>query len=90
MLVPRGTAQGMEFVLFVIVGPAVSPNGSFNMLTEGNEQLYPGLGMCGSPVFPYPDNYPMGYPFDRKLDVNVELPKIKGNYAFYKLLIKHI
>src|SRR4051812_49110304 len=79
----------IEFALFVMISPATSPNGSPNMLTKENEKLFPSLAMCGSFFYPYPDDYPQGYPFDRKLEVDFQISKKKGNYAFYPPVIKH-
>ena len=57
LLLPRGTAAGMYFRLFALV-------------TDGDIDLVPGPEHCGSMSFcgvrnEYPDQRPMGYPFDR-------------------------
>ena len=57
LLLPRGTATGMYFRLFALV-------------TDGDIDLVPGPEHCGSMSFcgvrnEYPDQRPMGYPFDR-------------------------
>ncbi len=58
LLVPRGTATGMYFRLFA-------------MITDGEIDSVPGPEHCGSMSFcgardEYPDQRPMGYPFDRR------------------------
>lgn len=60
LLLPRGTGQGMTFVLMV-------------MLTDwaidrvGADSACGSLSFCGSRDTDYPDSRPMGYPFDRPL-----------------------
>lgn len=58
LLMPRGTATGMYFRLFAII-------------TDGEIDSVPGPEHCGSMSFcgareEYPDQRPMGYPFDRR------------------------
>jgi hypothetical protein len=59
LLLPRGTQDGMPFKLLAIV-------------TDGNKDAVPMQEKCGSMSFcgareEYPDQRPMGYPFDRPL-----------------------
>ncbi|XP_071787368.1 hemocyanin AA6 chain-like [Asterias amurensis] len=60
MLVPRGTAAGMPFDLFVMV-----TNWAKDSSTD---YLDRGTSYCGVKNKSYPDKRAMGFPFDRKID----------------------
>ena len=82
LLLPKGKDSGMAFALLVIA-------------TDGSKDLVPSAGKCGSLSFcgtkdRYPDERPMGYPFDRPLsEPLVDLVKRKHNFALRKMIIKH-
>jgi tyrosinase len=59
LLVPRGTPDGMEFRLFVIV-----TDGS---LDARSKDTCGSMSFCGLRDVEYPDARPMGYPFDRPI-----------------------
>ena len=63
MLVPRGTPEGMKADLFVMVtnweDDAVNPD----VRITGN------VAYCGKSGKPYPDKRPMGFPFDRDIQI---------------------
>ncbi|XP_038068636.1 hemocyanin AA6 chain-like isoform X2 [Patiria miniata] len=60
MLVPRGTAAGMPFDLFVMVTNWANDSST--------DDLDRGTSYCGVKDKTYPDKRPMGFPFDRKID----------------------
>ncbi|XP_022111514.1 hemocyanin AA6 chain-like [Acanthaster planci] len=60
MLVPRGTAEGMKFDLFVMVTDWASDSST--------DDLDRGTSYCGVKDKKYPDKRAMGFPFDRKID----------------------
>ena len=65
LLVPRGTPEGMEFDLFVMI-----TNGRQDAVKRTTTDKRPpckeSLSYCGILNDKYPDAKPMGFPFDRK------------------------
>lgn len=65
LLMPRGSIEGQEFDLFVIV-----TDGDIDAV-QFTVNIGPGVGCRPAPIFcgiadqSYPDSRPMGYPFDR-------------------------
>lgn len=83
LLLPKGDDKGRAFALLVIA-------------TDGKLDSVPTKpGECGSMSYcgakdRYPDERPMGYPFDRSLQMSlVDLVKEQPNFALRKLTIKH-
>ncbi|CAG7680443.1 unnamed protein product [Allacma fusca] len=82
-LVPRGTTEGMQFDLFVMVTNAdedLIPSAISHFLTNVPKEKKPkckeSLSYCGILSERYPDIRPMGYPFDRSL-----AEKVKGTFT---------
>jgi len=61
MLLPKGTPEGMEFWLAVMVSDA-SEDDHDNLETGHRSH-----GQCGIRGSTYPDHQPMGFPYDRKI-----------------------
>ncbi|XP_035710097.1 hemocyanin B chain isoform X2 [Folsomia candida] len=93
LLLPKGTADGLAMKLFVLVSPAQAGQNGGAVYTVDNEMNFPALSLCGHPWEKYPDDKPMGYPFDKK--IHFDPPFAAGligltNYGFYDVLIKHV
>ena len=71
MLLPRGTAAGMSFDLFVMV----------TNWESDTDELDRGTSYCGVKDAKYPDKRPMGFPFDRKLDIYKDLGEFVAEYS---------
>ena len=81
MLLPRGTKNGLEFKLFVLVS-------DWELDRVGDDNCCSSMSYCGAKDR-YPDIRPMGYPFDRPfkrpiLETFRDLP----NTAFRSITIK--
>jgi len=61
MLLPKGTTDGMDFVLAVIVNDA---SGDDYVAMEGSHASHSQCGISGRK---FPDHRPMGFPYDRKV-----------------------
>jgi hypothetical protein len=59
LLLPRGTAAGMQFRLMVMLT-------DWTVDRVGADSRCGSLSFCGSRDTDYPDSRPMGYPFDRR------------------------
>jgi len=60
LLLPRGTKEGLEFRLLVILS-------SSDLVMTDTSQECTSMSYCGLQDLNYPDSRPMGYPFDRSL-----------------------
>nr|CCA94926.1 hemocyanin subunit e [Mastigoproctus giganteus] len=69
MLIPRGNHRGMEFDLFVMLTDYTADS-ALDSTPEG--VCVDSLSYCGIKDHKYPDKKPMGYPFDRPIDVDIE------------------
>ncbi|XP_033106998.1 hemocyanin AA6 chain-like [Anneissia japonica] len=63
LLVPKGSREGQEFDLFVILTDFSED------ISEPGVEYRPGASLCGRRGGLYPDKKPMGYPFDRPVSV---------------------
>nr|QCC26457.1 hexamerin 1 precursor [Folsomia candida] len=89
LLLPKGNQEGLHMKLFVIVTPAKERNGV--KLTVANAKDYPAFSLCGHPYSYLPDDKPMGFPFDKKLQLDQPFENVgKNNYAFFDVSIKHL
>jgi len=61
MLLPKGTSEGMDFVLAVIVNDAAEDDWQ---AMEGSHHSHSQCGVSGQK---FPDHRPMGFPYDRKV-----------------------
>jgi hypothetical protein len=59
LLLPRGTAAGMQFRLFVMLSNGV------DLAVLSSDQGCTSASYCGVQDRDYPDSRPMGYPFNR-------------------------
>lgn len=63
LLLPKGKKYGMPYKFFVVITPLEE------QAKKENVHTYERIISCGiKGVLKYPDNYPMGFPFDREID----------------------
>merc|ERR1711962_339789 len=74
MLLPKGTAEGMDFVLAAFVSDASADDYA---AMEGSHHSHTQCGVSGKK---YPDHRPMGFPYDRKVPDGrlFSIPNIKS------------
>lgn len=86
LLLPRGTAKGLECRLLVMLSPGTDLAQNIPDTASGE---CTSVSYCGARDNDYPDKKPMGYPFDRTLPDNIDsIIKERGNWASRKIGIR--
>jgi hypothetical protein len=84
LLLPRGTAEGMAFRLFVML----SPGSDLDVSAQGNGCT--SMAYCGLEKKRYPDSREMGYPFNRPFRKSIsETVASSPNMAWRRITIRH-
>ncbi|XP_017124982.1 phenoloxidase 2 [Drosophila elegans] len=78
LLLPKGTAQGMLFDLFVMISDYSQDSVQQN--NTPNDACSTAYSFCGLKDKLYPDRRTMGYPFDRRLP-NANLTELVGAFG---------
>jgi hypothetical protein len=85
MLLPKGSATGMEFALVVSVTNGESDE-QHDALEDATTQSHT---LCGIHGEKYPDHQPMGFPLDRRIpDERVFLSSDNNAYTIVKIYFK--
>nr|QCC26463.1 hexamerin 3 precursor [Octostigma sinensis] len=84
LLLPKGKPQGMSYKLYVVVTDHEQDYVPSETAQE-TEQYY---GYCGHAEVKYPDNKPLGYPFDRRIVDEDQF--VTPNMQAVDVVIKHV
>merc|ERR1712002_574845 len=79
MLLPKGTAEGMDFVLLAVVNDAAEDD------WQGMEGSHGSHSQCGVSGKKFPDHRPMGFPYDRKVPDERLFTRPNINMQFVKV-----